>query len=188
MQKRIVKFLLRKSRGARKDFSPYTILTASKDFVLLIQLPGQLIRHNGRHVHCVITAIDPNINPTGFSLSIGRKDLYLKDIHAYATGSRDTSISHKCKQASRALFINTQLKPKDKKDLGDEYAKKEQLRLQGRKRKHPGFQRGNTAAKKKENTVSKFTMFYFTFILRLYVFVKECFEENNDERAFRYHG
>jgi len=143
------------------------VLTASKDFVLLIQLPGQLIRHNGRHVHCVITVIDPNLNPTGFSLSIGRKDLYLKDIHAYATGSRDTSISHKCKQASRSLFINTQLKPKDKKDLGDEYAKKEQLRLQGRKRKHPGFHRGNTAAKKKKNTVSKFTMFYFTFILRL---------------------
>jgi len=99
-----------------------------------------------------------------------------------------TSISHKCKQASRALFINTQLKPKDKKDLGDEYAKKEQLRLQGRKRKHPGFHRGNTAAKKKKNTVSKFTMFYFTFILRLYVFLKDCAEEKNNDEGAKEHS
>ena len=31
-------------------------------------------------------------------------------------------------------------------------------------------------------------MFYFTFILRLYVFVKECAEENNDEGAKEHSG
>ena len=138
------------------------VLAAAKDFVLLIQLPGQLIRH----VHCVITAIDPNINPTGLSLSLGRKDLYLKDILAYASGSRDTSVSHKCKQASRALFINTQLTAVDKRDLGEEFAKKRQLLLQGRKRKHHGgFQPGNKAAKKKKkNTVSKYTLYVLFYI------------------------
>ena len=141
------------------------VLTASKDFVLLIQLPGQLIRHNGRHVHCVITAIDLNNNPTGFSLSIGRKDLYVKDIFAYATGSRDTSISDNCKQASREHFINTQLNAADQKKLGVEFEKAKQLRQKGRKRRRRGgFQRGNKAAKKakKENTVSKFTLFLYT--------------------------
>ncbi len=40
----------------------------------LIQRPGQIIRHYGKHFHCVITAIDPILNLTGLSLSIGRRN------------------------------------------------------------------------------------------------------------------
>ncbi len=38
-----------------------TVLKYPADYQLLIQLPGQLVRHNGNHIHCVITAIDIRI-------------------------------------------------------------------------------------------------------------------------------
>jgi hypothetical protein len=49
------------------------ILTQKEHYVLLIQHPGQIIRHYGKHFHfCVITAIDPIINPTGLTKPINR--------------------------------------------------------------------------------------------------------------------
>lgn len=175
----------REAKGFKPIYDLTKVLEAKKDYVLLIQRPGQLIRHNGRHVHCVITAIDLKINPTGFSLSIGRKDLYVNDIFAYATGSRDTSISDNCKQASREHFINTQLNAADQKKLGVEFEKAKQLRQKGRKRRRRGgFQRGNKAAKKakKENTVSKLTLFLPSYFLYFF-FVKVSEGENYNESA-----
>jgi len=153
-------------KRSAKDFAPIydlnKVLTAIQDYVLLIQRPGQLIRHYGKHVHCVITAIDTTINPTGISLSIGRKDHYVEDIHDYVTGSRDTSVSNACTQASREVFVNTNLTEADKKKLGAEFEKKKQLREKGRTYKRKGgFQLGNQAARKK-NSVRKLTK-YLTF-------------------------
>jgi len=146
------RFRQRSSKAFKPIHDLDKVLKATKDYVLLIQRPGQMIRHYGRHVHCVITAIDPIINPTGLSISIGRKDENLKDILDFATGSVERLIptADGSKQTSRNNFVNVNLKLKDKKVLREVLKKKEH----SRKRKvkpTSGFQVGNDAAKRKKS-------------------------------------
>ncbi len=76
------------SKGWKPEHELNYILTQKEHYVLLIQRSGQIIRHNGRHFHCVLTAIDPIINPAGLSLSIGRRDQYTKDHYLFCSASK----------------------------------------------------------------------------------------------------
>jgi len=157
-----------------KAFQPIheliTILSEKEHYCLLIQRPGQLIRHYGRHVHCVITAIDATINPTGFSLSIGRKDAYSQDTFWYCSGSKERliAVGDSCKQVTRSRFLKENLTDKDIRELGKEFvAKKDQMRIR-KKRKKAGFQPGNSHGSKRSSSfVSYLTELYITSILPL---------------------
>jgi hypothetical protein len=117
------------------------------DYQLLIQQPGQIVRHNGKHVHCVITAIDIKVNPSRLSLSIGRKDYYAEDNYAFASLTKDTLVIASKKEGtfkhlSRDAFIEKQLTTEDKKKLKGQIEEDESKRTSKRKRKG-GFKKGN---------------------------------------------
>ena len=100
------------------------ILTQKEHYVLLIQRPGQTIRHYGRHFHCILTAIDPTINPTGLSLSIGRRDKYTEDNYSFCSASnqRLTKTSKQgYVQVSRKLYLTQNITKADKRKLGQEF-------------------------------------------------------------------
>ena len=84
----------------------------------------QIIRHYGKHFHCVITAIDPILNPTGLSLSIGRRDKYLKDHYLYCSASKERLSKTKAEgyiQVSRKLYLKQNITNADKRKLGKEF-------------------------------------------------------------------
>ncbi len=137
------------------------ILQQKNNFCLLIQRPGQLIRHNGMHVHAVITAIDPLVNLTGFSLSIGRRDLFVKDAFLYSSGTRERLIAvgkganQRVVQASRTTFMNTYVTNKDKKQLDPRLLQLKESTRKRRKKRKGGFQDKNTyGASNKKTSVS----------------------------------
>jgi hypothetical protein len=118
----------RASTLASKDWKPADelnyILTQKEHYVLLIQRPGQIIRHYGRHFHCVLTAIDPIINPTGLSLTIGRRDKYTEDNYSFCSASKQRLMNTKAKgyiQVSRKLFLTQNISKADKRKLGPEF-------------------------------------------------------------------
>ena len=114
------------------------ILTQKEHYVLLIQHPGQIIRHYGKHLHCVITAIDPIINPTGLSLSIGRRDLYTEDQYLFFSGSRQRLMytsTQGYKQVSRDRFLAQNITVADKRKLGKDFIdRKERARKRKQKK------------------------------------------------------
>jgi hypothetical protein len=115
------------------------ILTQKEHYVLLIQRPGQITRHYGKHFHCVITAIDPILNPTGLSLSIGRRDKYLKDHYLYCSASKERLSKTKAQgyiQVSRKLYLKQNITNADKRELGKEFLdRKERARKRTPKKK-----------------------------------------------------
>ena len=124
-----------------------------EDYLLLIQRPGQLVRHNGKHVHCVITAIDIEVNPSGLSLSIGRKDYYPQDNYSFASSTKETLVvaSEKkgtFKRLSRDAFIEHQLTGEEMKKLKSQIKADASRRTRRTKRKG-GFQEGNEYSKSK---------------------------------------
>jgi hypothetical protein len=110
------------NRVMSKSFQPYDeikgVLSRPDDFLLLIQTPGQAIRHNGRHYHCVITAFDTAVNPNMLSMSLGRKDSYSQDKLDYCKAALPTDLlvdsGGSAKKARRKLFIKTYLNKLDK--------------------------------------------------------------------------
>jgi hypothetical protein len=122
------------------------ILTQKEHYVLLIQHPGQIIRHYGKHLHCVITAIDPIINPSGLSLSIGRRDKYLKDHYLYCSASKQRLSKTKAEgyiQVSRKLYLTQNITNADKRKLGKEFLDRKERARKRTPKKKGGFQVGN---------------------------------------------
>ena len=122
------------------------------DYQLLIQRPGQLVRHNGKHVHSVITAIDITVNPSRMSLSLGRKDYYPEDNYAFASSTKETLVIDNLKTGTfrllnREEFIKKQLTSEEKRALKRQIKEDEGRRTRAKKRK-TGFQKGNTWALK----------------------------------------
>jgi hypothetical protein len=131
------------------------VLKYPEDYLLLIQRPGQLVRHNGKHVHCVITAIDIEVNPCGLSLSIGRKDYYPQDNYAFASSTKETLVVASKKKGtfkhlSRDAFIEHQLTSGDKKIMKSQIKADASRRTRRTKRKG-GFQIGNEYSKSKSS-------------------------------------
>ena len=125
------------------------ILTEKEHYVLLIQHPGPMIRHFGKHVHCVVTAIDSRINPTGLSLSIGRRDLYTEDQYLFCSGSTQRLINTSTqgyKQVSRDRFVALHMTVADKRKLGKAYLERKERARKKKQKKKGGFQVGNTFA------------------------------------------
>jgi hypothetical protein len=140
----------RASTLASKDWKPADelnyILTQKEHYVLLIQRPGQIIRHYGRHFHCVLTAIDPIINPTGLSLTIGRRDKYTEDNYSFCSASKQRLTNTKAKgyiQVSRKLFLTQNISKADKRKLGPEFLDRKERARKRTPRKKGGFQAGN---------------------------------------------
>jgi hypothetical protein len=123
------------------------ILTQKEHYVLLIQRPGQIIRHYGKHFHCVITAIDPILNPTGLSLSIGRRDLYAEDKYLFCSGSTQRLMNTSTqgyKQVSRDRFLAQNITVADKRQLGKDFLNRKERARKRTPKKRGGFQKGNT--------------------------------------------
>jgi len=123
------------------------ILTEKEHYVLLIQHPGQIIRHCGKHVHCVITAIDSTMNPTGLSLSIGRRDLYTADKYLFCSGSTQRLMNTSTqgyKQVSRDRFLAQNITVADKRKLGKDFLDRKERARKRKQKKKGGFQKGNT--------------------------------------------
>jgi hypothetical protein len=136
------------------------VLKEKQHYCLLIQHPGQIIRHYGRHVHCVITAIDATINPTGLSLSIGRKDEYVLDTFMYSSGSKERLVEERggVRQVSRARFLSENLTKADIIVVGKEVVEKKDRMRQRKRPSKGGFQKNNQCARKKtSHPVSNFT-------------------------------
>ena len=114
------------------------ILTQKEQYVLLIQRPGQSIRHYGKHFHCVITAIDPILNPTGLSLSIGRRDKYTKDHSLYCSAS---------KQRLYTSFKEAILEAEYNKRRQKKNGKRIRTSAEEDAKKKGGFQKGNIYAR-----------------------------------------
>ncbi len=152
-----------------------TVLKYPADYQLLIQLPGQLVRHNGKHIHCVITAIDIRVNPNSLSLSLGRKDYYPMDNYAFASSTNETWVVSSKKKGTtkvqrRMAFIQTQLSTDDHKEMKHQIAADEIKRTKTRKRKG-GFSKGNKCAARQELDMVSESKSYFilsTIKLRLY--------------------
>ena len=69
-------------------------------------------------------AIDPTINPTGLSLSIGRRDKYTEDNYSFCSASKQRLMNTKAKgyiQVSRKLFLTQNISKADKRKLGPEF-------------------------------------------------------------------
>ena len=131
------------------------VLKYPEDYLLLIQRPGQFVRHNGKHVHCVITAIDIEVNPSSLSLSLGRKDYYPQDNYAFASSTKETLVVASKKKGtfkhlSRDAFIKKQLTSEDKKILKSQIEADASRRTRSTKRKG-GFQIGNEFSKSKSS-------------------------------------
>ena len=147
-------------RKKSPNFSPLDELNQvfkyPADYQLLIQQPGQIVRHNGKHVHCVITAIDIKVNPSRLSLSLGRKDYYPEDNYAFASSTTETLVATKkgvLQLVGREAFIDHQLTDEEKKILKRRIIADESRRTSRRKRRG-GFKTGNKFyALKKPRTV-----------------------------------
>ena len=90
------------------------------------------------HVHCVITAIDSTMNPTGLSLSIGRRDLYTEDKYLFCSGSTQRLMNTSTqgyKQVSRDRFLAQNITVADKRKLGKDFLdRKERARKRKQKK------------------------------------------------------
>ena len=147
-------------RKKSPNFSPLDELNQvfkyPADYQLLIQQPGQIVRHNGKHVHCVITAIDIKVNPSRLSLSLGRKDYYPEDSYAFASSTTETLVASKkgdLQLVGREAFIQHQLTDGEHKVLKRRIIADESRRTSRRKRRG-GFKTGNKFyALKKPRTV-----------------------------------
>ena len=126
------------------------ILTQKEHYILLIQHPGQIIRHYGKHLHCVITAIDPIINPTGLSLSIGRRDQYTEDHYLFCSGSNQRLMKTSTQgyiQVSRDRYVTQNTTKADKRKLGKAFLERKERARKRTRQKKGGFQVGNTFAR-----------------------------------------
>eukprot|EP01036_Dinobryon_divergens_P035790 gene35790-46442_t len=134
------------------------VLRYPKDYQLLIQRPGQLIRHNnGKHIHWVITAIDIEVNPSRMSLSsLGRKDYFPGDNYAFASSTTETLVIDNeaegtFKLVSREKFIEHQLTTEEKKIVKRRIEAEDKSKRTKKKKRKGGFQEGNSYALKSPN-------------------------------------
>ena len=105
-----------------------------------------MIRHYGKHVHCVITAIDTTLNPTRLSLSIGRRDLYTKDHYLFCSASTERLENTNTQgyiQVSRQRYLKKNITVVDKKELGQNFLDMKERTRKRKKKKKGGFQVGN---------------------------------------------
>ena len=86
------------------------ILNHHKDYALLVQEPGDVIRHRGKHYHCVITAINKFVNPSELCSSIGRIDTPVEEKIKYVRQVPLSVVSlNRKKKITRKAFMNNQL-------------------------------------------------------------------------------
>ena len=169
------------NRVMGKSYQPYNeidgVLRRPQEFLLLIQRPGQAIRHNGRHYHCVITAFDPAVNQNMLSMSLGRKDSYTQDKLDYCNAALPTDCIVKrnkkggTKKVSKRLFIKTSLITLDKTRLKWKDNKKSKSKSKSKSK--GGFQKGNQLNPKKKLKVLKHNsdFLYTYFCILMYVYV-----------------
>ena len=132
-----------------------TIFKERDEYYLLVQEPGDVMQHRGKHYHFVITVVDRDINPSGLCLSVGKiettreeKEKFVKQappVIAKPDGSlkkvsRDTFIKN---QLGKGLASDTVLKDL-KKNRKKRKAKKERGFCKGNNmasssKKHKGF-------------------------------------------------
>ncbi len=135
------------SKGWKPEDELNYILTQKEHYVLLIQHPGQIIRHYGKYFHCVLTAIDPIINLTGLSLSIGRRDQYTKDHYLLCSASKQRLSKTKANgyiQVSRKLYLTQNITKADKRKLGQEFLDRKERARKRTPKKKGGYKVGNT--------------------------------------------
>jgi hypothetical protein len=126
-----------------------TILKQNEDYYLLVQEPGDIIQHKGKHFHFVVTVVDTVLNPTGLCLSLGRidtncenKEKYVKQaapVIAKADGSLE--------KVSKELFIKNQLGKRAAEPLLKQLEKHRKRKVAKVVR---GFSKGNQMACKKK--------------------------------------
>ena len=130
------------------------VLRYPADYKLLIQRPGQLVRHFGKHIHCVITAIDIEVNPSRMSLSLGRKDYFPEDNYAFASSTTETLVATKkgvLQLVGREAFIKHQLTDEEHKILKRRIEAEDKSKRTRKKKRRGGFQEGNSFALKSPN-------------------------------------
>jgi len=159
-------------RVQAKDFVPYHeiagVLQRPEQFLLLIQRPGDLIRHNGRHFHCVITVLDPAINPTLLSMSLGRRDCFTNDKLDYCNGALLTDLLVKKKKGAKCVrrkpFKKRYLKELDKRRL-KWTEKKENLKPKKKRKSSGGFKMGNQEWKRQKVSKTSSNFMYTCFYI-----------------------
>jgi len=122
-----------------------TIFNERNNYSLLVQEPGDVIKHLGKHYHFVITVVDSELNPSGICLSLGKIDTNLEDRRQFVRmvsvpvqGRKDGSIT----KATKDNFIKTQLG----KDAAPVLKQLKETRKRKRTRGNRGFCKGNKLA------------------------------------------
>jgi hypothetical protein len=60
----------------------------AKDWFVVLQRPGDVLKHNGKHMHFVFNISSPIVNPTGFSISTGYLISTLEKNNAWVRNDR----------------------------------------------------------------------------------------------------
>jgi hypothetical protein len=131
-----------------------TIFTERDDYYRLVQEPGDVIEHRGKHYHFVITLVDRDINPSGLCLSVGKIDTTREEKKKFVKqappviAKSDGSL----KKVSRDTFIKNQL---GKGVASDNVLKDLKANRKKRKaKKVRGFCKGNKIACRKKQKVT----------------------------------
>ena len=123
-----------------------TIFNERADYYLLVQEPGDIIKHRGKHYHFVITVYDQSLNPSGLCLSVGKIDFYLDEKIKYVRIVRPVSVNAdgSLKPTSKEKFMKNQLGSKSSGPVLKQLAEIKKKRKASKKLR--GFSKGNKLA------------------------------------------
>jgi hypothetical protein len=114
-----------------------------KDWFVVLQKPGEVLKHNGQHVHFVFNISSTAANPTGFSMSIGyvintvpKNDAWIR--HDPVVGLSDTN--------GRVRVVSRNNRPAFIRSMGAKDYTPVQKRVKAASKK--GFQLNNTLGRK----------------------------------------
>ena len=121
-----------------------TIFNEREEYYLLVQEPGEIIKHRGKHYHFVITVIDQSMNPSGLCLSVKKIDVYLDEKIKYVRIVKPVSVNAdgSLRPASRETFMKNQLGSKS----GPVLKQLKEKQKQKTKKRVRGFSKGNQLA------------------------------------------
>jgi len=130
-----------------------TIYNERADYYLLVQEPGDIIKHRGKHYHFVITVYDQSLNPSGLCLSVGKIDVYLEEKIKYVRIVRPVLVKAdgSLKPTSREKFMKNQLGSKLSAPVLKELEENKKKRKASKKLR--GFSKGNKLACKEISTL-----------------------------------
>ena len=135
------------------DVIKHIIFKFPQNFQILIQRPGDMIIHEGKCYHMVITIINPIVNKSGICFSFGRRFDDLTNKVASAKDNRFNGYIADSNGRLKRVSPNVSLKASLGKVLGlkiikqIEEGKKQKASLKSKK----GFQKGNNLASKLGN-------------------------------------